>query len=195
MSPRTLCLLLVAGLGALSPSDSDAADQEPAELAQTRAVYQKDIEFASRPIRERYLSKLDALKRSLGSRGDARGAAAVQDEIDRIGASTLDSGTVGRFAGIWLLEYQPVGLRRYAIKPDGTVLYEENNGAPVNPPRETKIVMNGQDFLIDFNDGAIERLSMRGGKLVSELFSPKTLYPKGRANFQGTGRLLAQPNR
>ena len=57
---------------------------DPPDLAQARALYQKDVEFATRPIRDRYLSRLDSLKRSLGSRGDARGAVAGQEEIDRV---------------------------------------------------------------------------------------------------------------
>jgi hypothetical protein len=186
----TRCFLASVVLAGLGSAWIRAADQDPDELIQTRTAYRRDIEFASRPIRERYLSKLDSLKRSLGTKGDARAAAAVQDEIDRVMASAMDPRAVARFAGVWFLEYKPVGTRRYVIMPDGRVTHEENNGAPVSPPRETKIVMNGQDFLIDFGDGAVERLSMRGNRLVSELFSPKTLYPKGRPNFQATGKLL-----
>ena len=50
-----------------------AAEDENAELAQARTLFEKEVEFSTRPIRDRYLSRLESLKRSLGSRGDARG--------------------------------------------------------------------------------------------------------------------------
>src|SRR5687768_17097425 len=80
------------------------AEEEPNELAQARSLFQKEMEFITRPVRDRYLSKLETLKRTLGSRGDARGAVAVQDEIDRTRLAQGDISTV-RFAGRWLITY------------------------------------------------------------------------------------------
>jgi hypothetical protein len=189
-----LCLGVFSGFGMWRVTPLQAAEPEPEELVQMRLVYLKEIESVVRPIRERYLSRLDVLKRSLGSSGDARGAAAVQDEIDLVTAGALDPAEIAKFAGTWFLNYQPSGTRRYSIRSDGTVREEEHNGTAMNPPRQTRIFMKDGDFLIDFGDGAIERLSIKGSKLLSELFVPKDLYPKGTVHVRGIGRLVPQNN-
>jgi len=119
----------------------------------------------------------------------------VQDEIERIVESAIVPGSISKLAGVWIMQYQPSGTRRYKITPDGIVKYEEGNGAVISPPREFKIFSKQGDLLIDLGDGTIERLSMKGTKLVTEIFSPKSLYPKGHANTQGTGTLVTSPNR
>lgn len=193
VAPLSLFAAVLLAFGA--GSGASGADEVSDELAKLHATFDKDIEFATRPIRDRYVSRLEGLKRSLGSRGDARGAAAVQDEIERVAASAPVPATVSKLAGVWLLQYQPSGTRRYKITPEGVVKYEEGNGALISPPREFKIFTNQGDLLIDLGDGAVEKLSMKGNKLVTEIFAPKSLYPKSHANFQGTGTLLSPPNR
>ena len=60
-------ILIVITLG-LSAAGT-LAQEDPADLIQARALYQRDVEFVSRPIRDRYVTKLETLKRTLGSRG------------------------------------------------------------------------------------------------------------------------------
>ena len=171
------------------------AEDEPPELAQARAMYQKDVEFATRPIRDRYLSKLDVLKRSLGARGDARGAAAVQDEIDRLKATITGIAAIARFVGFWALDYGSGSTRKYTIRSDGTLIMSEINGGSIVPPRTARITLRGSDLVIEFeNDPSLERLSISGNKLIVEQFNPKTLYPKNPPNYRATGTKVAAGN-
>jgi hypothetical protein len=166
------------------------ADDEPPELIQARAVFQKEAEFTMRPLRDRYLSRLDMMKRTLGARGDARGAVAVQDEMDRLKASGGDQSPVARFAGVWLLDYGGGTSRRYAIKPDGSVSWEATNGADTEPRRFGKIVLKDFQFLLEGGDGYVERFTMVGKTLYSEQFSLQS-FPKGLPAFRGTGTLVS----
>jgi hypothetical protein len=161
-------------------------DDDPQELVQARSNYLKEIEFATRPIRDRYGSRLDVLKRTLGARGDARGAAAVQDEIDAL----KSSGTVGieapKLAGAWFVNYGTSGSRRITLKADGSALLQEINGSPVVPARPGKLVVKGPDLLLEFDgDPVIERITASGGKLSVENFNPKASYPVGPPAARG----------
>jgi hypothetical protein len=160
-------------------------EEDPAELAQARALYQKDVEFATRPIRDRYLSRLDLLKRTLGSRGDARGAAAVQDEIDRVNDTIPDAG-IAKFVGSWKITYPSGETKRYVISQEGAVTCDENMGKRI-PPMKAKLMMKGSDVLLDFNNGAIERLKLSGKNLSIEHFNPKDRYPSGQPLALATG--------
>ncbi len=151
------------------------AQDEPPDLMQARALYQKDVEFATRPIRDRYLSRLDLLKRTLGSRGDARGAIAVQEEIDRI--KDLGVG-LDRFAGTWSVKYANGTVRTYSITADGSLSFTEENGAKI-APKIAKITLKGTDFVVESAEGTIERLTLSANKLMVEHFNPKTNYPSG----------------
>lgn len=165
-------------------SGAISGQEENQELAQARALFEKDIEFASKPIRDRYISRLESLKRSLGARGDARGAAAVQDEIDRIREAVPAQQSFAKFAGTWTVKYNNGAIHHYVITADGQVTHDDND---TNPPKKAKLVIKGNDVMLDINDLWIERLAIKGGKLLVENFSPKTLYPTGRANSLGTG--------
>ena len=156
---------------------------------QTRAQYQKDVEFATRPIRDRYLSRLDMLKRSLGGRGDARCAAAVQDEIDRVWGASADASGLGSVVGVWKIVYTTGATQRYTIGADGSVTHDEDSGKVI-PPRAGKMTAKGTDIVIDFADGAIERLKPSRKKLVTELFTAKSQYPDGKPAFHGTGTMI-----
>ncbi len=163
------------------------ADDEPQELAQARGTYLKEIEFATRPIRDRYGSRLDVLKRTLGARGDARGAAAVQDEIDSLKSSSIVATEAPKIFGTWFVNYGSNGSRRITLKADGTALLQEVNGSPVVPPRPGKLVVKGPDLLVEFEgDVVIERLTASGGKLTVEHFNPKGTYPVGPPAARGT---------
>ncbi len=153
------------------------SEEEPAELVQARGAYEKEIEFSARPIRDRYLSRLNTLKRTLGARGDARGAAVVQDEIDRVTASIPDPG-MARFVGAWKITYPSGETKRYVISQEGSVTFDESMGKKI-PPQKAKLVQKGSDVLLDFKNGAIERLKVTARGLSVEHFNPKERYPDG----------------
>lgn len=166
-----------------------AADEVPDELVKLCATFDKDIDFATCPIRDRYVSRLETLKRSLGSRGDARGAATVQDEVDRMRGMSGGPGAFNKFAGTWKLAYSNGQTRRYAITPDGAVTgtnFDGKSSLPVG-----KLVVKGNDVLLDFSGGVMERLKIADKNLMIEHFSPRSLYPASPANFHATGTLVS----
>ena len=162
------------------------AQEDPADLVQARTVYQRDVEFATRPIRDRYVAKLETLKRSLGSRGEAKAAAAVQDEIDRVREITTGQTAIAKFAGTWKVAYSVGTTRNYVITADGQVTLDDHDG---KPPKTTKLIVKGNDVLLDLQDGWIERLRISGKTLAIDHFNPKGLYPAGQPNAKGTGTL------
>lgn len=177
MSLARLLPFVVLALASFLPHLTLAADEDVPELKQARELYEKEIDFTTRPIRNRYISKLETLKRSLGSRGDARGAIAVQEEIDRVKSG--DTAGLARFAGTWKVEYDNGATRRYTIKADGSVHWEEEPNLPGG--MNGKIAIKGSDFVLEMDkaDRQLERLSFHGDTLIIEHFDPKTSYPAG----------------
>jgi hypothetical protein len=128
---------------------------------------------------------LETLKRSLGARGDARGALAIQEEIDRVRESGANSEGVARFAGVWRIISPDHGPQIYTIKADGAMTWTED--PPVSAQKHPgKITIVGKDYLLEFDDHlSITRLSLAGDKLMLEVWVPKTTYPAaapGRAS-------------
>ena len=164
------------------------AEEAIEELSRARDAFEKEMAFSTRPIRERYLSRLESLKRSLGSRGDARTAAAVQDEIDRINAMHPDPAGIAKFTGVWAITYSNGSTRRYSISADGTVAWDEGGGKPMTPAVKAKMTLKRGDFVIDWGaEGPIERLKLSAKNLNIELFSPKPTYPAGQPYARGVG--------
>ncbi len=184
---------LLAAIAFVTPAFSALAESEPAELTQARSQFQKEIDFTTRPIRDRYVARLELLKRGYGGRGDAKAAIILQDEIDRVKAAVADVPGVAKFAGVWHITYETNGTRRYTITPDGTVTWTEDNGKPFGP-RKAKITAKGTEFVLDFKeDPALERLSMTKGGLTVEYFAPKANYPGKGPQSKGVGTLVS-PN-
>lgn len=184
---RVVAFLLLASFSRAG----SAPQEENPDLAQAQAQYRRDMEFATKPIRDRYLSRLDALKRQLGARGDARGAVAIQEEVDRIMSSIPDeslANAAAKLAGTWKITYSNGDQRTYAISSDGSAsfLHFDPPGR-LSGTTKKKIFLKGGDVLVEFQEGAIERLKVSGGKLLVEHFNPKTLYPKGQPVAKGTG--------
>ena len=178
---------LVLGLGTFTAPADEAID----ELARAKDNFEREIAFSTRPIRERYLSRLENMKRSLGSRGDARTAGAVQDEIDRLNAMHPEQAGVVKFAGLWAIEYTNGDKRRYAISADGTEAFVEAGGKPQPSPAKARLTLKGNDFLVDWGNGALERMKITGKNLSVEHFNPKTNYPAGQPLTRGTGVIVA----
>ena len=195
MRPTGIALLLAMSLTWLGIGETSRAQDDPAELGQARGVFQKEMEFATRPIRERYLSRLETLKRSLGGRGDARGAAAVQDEIDRLKASQATAQeALARLAGIWQVEYKLGSgyTRRYLIKPDGGMLWDEELGKPFGP-RKGKVTVKGAEYRFEIDGGAVERVWFSGGTLMLECFNTKASFEAGTPDNTAVGKKVLKP--
>ena len=166
---------------------------EPAELAQARAAYRKDVEFATRPIRDRHVSKLGVMKRSLGGRGEIRAALAVQQELDRVQALGGDPGDVARIAGTWMITYTNGGTNVFVIRPNGAVRTQD----PGTPIQLTgKVQWKDSAFVLEF-DGKTARpgqtndrlwaLSLAGNALEVNYYAPKSNFPGGPFSLQGKG--------
>jgi outer membrane biosynthesis protein TonB len=99
-----------------------------------------------------------------------------------------------RFKGRWLVPFANRTLREYSIDNKGNVEYVREStvnaaGKVVNPRevnRSTKVIKKDTDYLIDFDDGTLERLSTKNGILIVEHYDPKALYPKGRPSIVAT---------
>lgn len=184
--PFRILAILIIGLGTFLTRADDGIE----ELARSRETFEKEMAFSTRPIRDRYLSRLENMKRTLGSRGDARTAAAVQDEIDRVHALNPEPAGVVRFAGLWAIEFTNGDKRRYAISTDGTVAFVESGGKPQPSPAKAKLTLKGNDFLVDWGNGALERMKIAGKNLAIEHFNPKANYPAGQPLTRGTGVIV-----
>jgi hypothetical protein len=154
-----------------------AAQQDNQELGQARAQYEKEVEFSTKPIRDRYLSRLETLKRTLGSRGDARAALAVEEEINRVKEFSAQATGKGRFEGLWTIRYDNGVVRKVSIDANDVLTMLEEGNQPKN--LKAKMATYGGDCLVDWGDGAIEKMTLANAKLVIEHFNPKSIYPKG----------------
>jgi len=167
------CLIFAFVLSLASVFQGAAiAQDEPRELSDLRQGYRKEVEFATRSLRDRYMAKLEGLKRTLGARSDFRGALAVEQEIDRVKQTLLDAMGVEKFAGVWKLHYNGSEVRRYVINTEGTVSFSEHNGAQI-PPKSAKIVFRDGQYTLDLGFGELERLSITPSGLTCESFQGK----------------------
>lgn len=88
-----IVLLLILGLigNGYIMADDNQGNTEPKELALARTAYQNQAKVVLDPVKQKYLATLDALKKQLGSKGDATGAMSVQKEIDSLKTESSDS--------------------------------------------------------------------------------------------------------
>ena len=159
--------------------------QEPAELLKARETYQRDVEFVTRPVSERYLRVLEQLKRSMGTRGDAHGMLAVQNEIDRIDPSAV----IQRFAGKWNVVFSNGDKVTYTIDPAGNVTKSSADGTRV-PAKKSRIIAKGPDFIVEWKaDERIERIKISPEGLSIEHFNTAgpNGYPGGQPGLVATG--------
>lgn len=72
-------------------SSSYGQNQEPKELMEARNSYNAELQKAIKPVNDRYLPKLEELKKQLTFKGDIRGAVAVEDVITKMsGGQSLE---------------------------------------------------------------------------------------------------------
>ena len=70
----------------------------------------------------------------------------------------------------WVVKYSGGNIRNYRINEDGQVLFVETNQAGI-------ISQRGDDLVLDFSDGKLERLKLSEGSLIVEHFDPASRYP------------------
>lgn len=179
---RPCRLIIVLALSILGTSSSIFAQDAVPELQQAKAQFQKEVDFTLRPVRDRYLSRLQALKRTLATRGDVRAAVAVQDEIDLITAITNEAAIMAKFVGTWV-QQGGTEARRYTIRADGRVEWLTSETGAVF--RTGQLSRNGKDFLIIWEGfDHVDRITLVENGAFMESFAPKANYPNQAPLFR-----------
>jgi len=151
--------------------------QEPVELQQARQRFQTEVDFTLRPIRDRYVARLETLKRTLASKGDLRAAVEVQNEIDLVQAIANETAIRAKLVGTWTGQFKD-GVRRFTFKADGTVEWGYQGAAN---SANGRLLRDGKDFVINYeHHDETQRLSLADtGGMVMDIFTPRTTYPAG----------------
>ncbi|MDB5345325.1 MAG: hypothetical protein JWP89_3702 [Schlesneria sp.] len=142
---------------------------EHPEIANLKKQFQADME----PVRKKFRTRLENLQKELTRKGDLDGALAVKTELESIGTpeKPVPKNPV-TLKGNWTVTYSPSGnVRKYSIRDDGRV-------EMVGDKLFGQITKNGDDWLLDFNDGKLEKLAIKE-VLFIEHFEPKTGYAMG----------------
>ncbi len=80
-----------------------------------------------------------------------------------------------KMIGTWKVTYSSEAVRKYQFDGRGNVFFVENK-------QLGHLVKRGDDILIDFDDGKIERLQVVEGGVLIEHFDPASRYPDGPSN-------------
>ena len=173
--------LLCAGwLAAQLLSPAIAQEAEPVRLhpdvAAERKKFDDEVARAAQPIQKRYTSRLKLLQKTLAKAGDEVGVAGVEAELERLGLSTAQQ-TKYPIEGVWNVLYSNDNKRTYRIGADGRVDFLDLNTVG-------RFTRNGDDVLVDFGDGKLERFYWKS-VLAVEHYDPKTRYGAGLPNLTG----------
>lgn len=163
-----LALVFSVIASALAIAAMEPSDEHP-ELAKIKKLYQSEME----PIQKKLRARLEAAQRDLTRKGDLSGALAVKTELEHLAASDKAASRKNQppLFGTWTITYGNGVIRNYIIEDDGTVKWVEDK-------KSGQIVKRGEDILIDFNDGNLERIAIKE-VLYVEHFSPKAKYESG----------------
>jgi hypothetical protein len=170
------------------------ADQE-ADLANAwRMLARKERGMARTQLLVHALTMYQKLLPDLAGVAKLRVEKMVGEIEKELPSEYLPAPPGARFKGQWLVPFANRVLREYIIDAKGNVDYArdsfvDGNGKVVNPRainRSAKVTKQGNDYLLDFEDGSLERLSLKNGILIVEHFDPKALYPKGRPSIIAT---------
>lgn len=163
-------------------SDDGEPEEHPA-LTAAREDFKRQMSAATDPVRRRYVSELDSLKRTLTLQRDEEGVAAVEAELERIDDLQLTHER-HPLQGTWKVTYSNGGIRNYQITSAGAVRFVEGG-------QTGQIVSRNGEYLLDFGDGKLERLRFEPA-IVIEHFDPKTLYPNSAARLEGHATIVSQ---
>jgi serine/threonine protein kinase len=172
----------------------ETAKQE-AELA---AAWREQARKERGPARNQLLLHALALYKKalpeLGSTLKIKAEKMVAEIEKELPTEAMPEPPGARFRGRWLVPFASRVIREYLIDAKGNVEYLREGtidakGRIINPreiKRSAKVIKQGNDFLVDFQDGTLERLSLKNGGLIVEHFDPKDQYPKGRPSLVAT---------
>lgn len=115
-----------------------SVSDEPAELSEARARYEKDVELAIRPLRDRYVQALERIMKSLTLRGDLAGALMVQKEMEPFASGV----GIARFAGDWVCTFSSGSVHHYKIDADGTFYWTDRTPRKSSKPQCGATIMS-----------------------------------------------------
>jgi hypothetical protein len=161
----------------------------PVVLKKLRAAYRASLtkigtekDKRLEPLTEAYGKSLASLVSALTRSGRIDEATVVEQKRLAI----QDIQEMKRFEGVWDISYSIGTSRRYRINAIGNVVWMTSNTVSST----ARLTKKGDDYMLDFNDGKLERFSLRGGKLLVEHFDPSSRYLKGGPNTTGSGEKL-----
>lgn len=83
------------------------------------------------------------------------------------------------FMGVWRVTYSNNYIRNYKVDSEDRVLFLEES--------RQAILQRGNEVLLKFNDGKIERWRIHGNHLLVEHWNPASGYPKLPPTETGVG--------
>ena len=104
----------------LTRMPADEPTKVTPELATLKKQYERDLEQATKPVKDRYISSLQALLRSATVRGDAASIVAIQAEL---AALTTTSPSV---VGLWNYTGAGGAKAMRELRADGTFAVKQN---------------------------------------------------------------------
>ena len=129
---------------------------------------------------------METLKEKLTKKGDLQGALAVKAELDQANV-TKPKANANSVEGTWSIKYDNGSQRTYVVLTDGTV-------QRLDDQKVTTIRKEGNDSLLDFNDGKLERITVKQ-TLMIEHYNPASLYAAGaKGSNTGIGERVKQLN-
>jgi hypothetical protein len=166
------CLAL---LGLVGPGFAQSRSG-PSDLSAEQLKYEEELAAALQPVQKRYVTRLQAMQKLMARKGDKAGAAAVEAELEKVGAAIAQQMRYP-IEGKWLVRYQSGATRTYVIHADGSVEFVEEN-------QTGKFTKNGANVLVDFGDNKVERFYWNT-VLVVEHYNPKASYGTAPPNLTG----------
>jgi hypothetical protein len=149
------------------PGLKDAQDRYAAALAKAKKEHDQAVKDAA----GFYVASLKDIQAERTKAGDLDGAVKVREMAAEVGAET---GGEKHPVGTWRVTYAPDTNREYAIDAKGRVTCVADRLAGT-----MKYVSPGV-YLVDLNDGKIERFTAVKDYFLVEHYNPKSSYADGR---------------
>jgi hypothetical protein len=165
-----IALMLAAAASSLGETQFE---KEFTKLAQDREVA---LRAAAEPINRRYEASLESLQKRATQGGDLETALKVKTAIEQLGAKPQTA--FAKLAGKWTVRYSNGAVREYTIRPDGTVVFDEEDGRKLSPKTTKMKIENGDTFI--YWENTIERVTEVPDGFTMEHWNPKILFTQGK---------------